>query len=145
MPNTPEADFVQQVAQLNLAIATHITETLAPYDVNASNYFYLMKIGDHPGIVQREFNDVVHLNPSSITRAVNHLIKKGLVDKRTNPEDRRATQLYLTADGQQITTAINQFIQQLNAELMSRLGPDAQHIFEQLIQLRHSIEQGTAD
>lgn len=145
MPNTPEADFVQQVAQLNLAITTHITEALAPYDVSASNYFYLMKIGDHPGIVQREFNDVVHLNPSSITRAINQLIKKGLVDKRTNPEDRRATELYLTANGQQTTVAINQFIQQLNAELMSRLGPDAQHLFKQLIQLRHSIEQGTAD
>ncbi len=68
------ADFVQQVAVLNLVI-TNRTEILAPYEVNASNYFYVMKIGKNPGITRSDFNQLVHLNHSSITRAVNHLIK----------------------------------------------------------------------
>lgn len=80
--NPSEIDFVQQIAQLNLAISNHINEVLSPYNVNSSNYFYVMKIGKNPGISQHDFNELVHVNPSTITRAVNQLIKKGLVKKQ---------------------------------------------------------------
>ncbi|WP_098826450.1 MarR family winged helix-turn-helix transcriptional regulator [Secundilactobacillus silagincola] len=136
-----DADFVQQVAVLNLVITNHITEMLAPYEVNASNYFYVMKISENPGITRSDFNQLVHLNHSSITRAVNHLIEKGLIKQSINPRDKRGTQLFLTDKGIQLNREITQKISELNANLMAKLEPQQQTIFSNIVKLRQSIER----
>ncbi|KRK97168.1 hypothetical protein FD04_GL002030 [Secundilactobacillus odoratitofui DSM 19909 = JCM 15043] len=134
-------DFIQQIAQLNMAITTYVTTALEPYDVNATNYFYLMKIGDHPGIGQRDFAKLINLNPSSITRAVNQLIKKGLVDKQINTEDKRTSQLYLTREGKKITKQVKRFVNSYNAKLMASITTDANEFLDQVVQLRIQIER----
>lgn len=146
---TPEnyfdIDFVQQVAVLNLVITNHITEILTPYEVNASNYFYVMKISENPGIAKSDFNRLVHLNHSSITRAINHLIEKGLVKQTISPADKRATQLFLTEKGTHLNRMIEQTINELNANLMTRLEPHQQTIFSNIVKLRQSIERDYPD
>lgn len=139
--NPSEIDFVQQIAQLNLAISNHINEVLSPYNVNSSNYFYVMKIGKNPGISQHDFNELVHVNPSTITRAVNQLIKKGLVKKTTSPADKRATQLFLTDEGTSINRGIEQHINELNTQLLAELRSDQKRAYQAIIQLRQFIEQ----
>lgn len=138
--NVSDADFVQQVAVLNLVIVTQISEDLAPYEVNATNYFYVMKIGEEPGITKSELNQLVYLNSSTITRAVNQLGKKGLIKQVIDPDDRRATQLYLTEKGTRLNRGIDRYIKQLNAELMNRLAPDDLSFFNHIVKLRQSIE-----
>lgn len=135
-----DADFVQQVAILNLVIVTQISEDLAPYEVNATNYFYVMKIGEEPGITKSVLNQLVYLNSSTITRAVNQLTKKGLIKQVVNPNDRRATQLYLTEKGTRLNRGIDRYIGQLNTELMNRLAPNDEAFFKHIVQLRQSIE-----
>lgn len=100
-----------------------------------------MKIGSNPGISQRDFNEIVHLNHSSITRAVNQLIKKGLVKKTTNPKDKRAAQLFLTTGGERVNNVVEREINQLNSDLMSRLGDNQQHFYDDVVALRESIEE----
>nr|WP_269814118.1 MarR family transcriptional regulator [Secundilactobacillus angelensis] len=113
---------------------------MAPFEVNSSNYFYVMKIGANPGISQHDFNQLVHLNPSSITRAVNQLIKKGLVRKSTSPVDKRVTQLFLTEEGSTINRGIERHINHLNASLLTELEPDQKRAYQTVIQLRQLIE-----
>ncbi|MCH5462645.1 MarR family transcriptional regulator [Lactobacillus sp. LC28-10] len=134
------ADLAQQVALLNMVITNQVTEKLAPYEVNASNYFYVMKVAENPGISKSDFNHLVHLNHSTITRAINQLTKKGLIKQSIDPKDKRVTQLYLTEKGIRLNRGIKQYMQQLNTELMTRLAPDSDTVFNHIVKLRQSIE-----
>ena len=130
-----EIDLVQQIAQLNMEICQHLDQELAPYGVNSSNYFYVMKIQVHPGIVQSEFTALVNVNPSTITRAVNHLVKLGLVVKKAHPKDRRATQLYLTDLGAAKAAGITQVVDGFNNYL---IGLD-DHAYAAIATLRQAV------
>lgn len=135
-----DADLVQQVALLNLIIMSQVTEDLAPYEVNATNYFYVMKVAENPGISKSDFNDLVHLNHSTITRAINQLTKKELIRQSVDPKDKRATNLYLTEKGMRLNRGIELYIKRLNAELMDQLAPDEVLVFNKIVKLRRSIE-----
>lgn len=133
-------DFAQQIALLNLVITTQITQNLAPYEVNASNYFYIMKIAENPGISKSDFNNLVHLNHSTITRAINQLSKKGLIEQSIDPDDKRSTKLFLTKKGMRLNRGIEQYMQQLNEKLMDRLAPNSDETLAKLVKLRQSVE-----
>lgn len=74
---SPAYDLVQQIAILNNTVTTTINQRLKPYGLNASNYFYILKIAEHPLISQSQLNDLIQMNQSSVTRSVNNLIKPG--------------------------------------------------------------------
>lgn len=112
-------DMVQQVAQLAAELEQQLNHRLKPLDLTAGNYFYLLKIAANPGIMQREFSEVVHVNPSTITRAVNHLIDQGLVDKKSHPRDGRATRLFLTSNGEQVASQVQVIIDEVNQQLIT--------------------------
>lgn len=43
--------------------------------------------------------EAVHSDPSTVSRQVTHLVDLGLLERRPDPDDRRATLLAVTADG----------------------------------------------
>lgn len=133
-------DLVQQIAQLNLASTNRINTLLTSYGVNSTNYFYIMKIGENPGVSQRDFNEIIHMNHSTITRAVNQLIKKGLVKKTTNLDDNRLIQLYLTSEGEKLNLVVTQQINQFNSALKVKLGDNSQDFYDTILNLRYFIE-----
>jgi DNA-binding MarR family transcriptional regulator len=46
--------------------------------------------------------EAVHSDPSTISRQVAHLVRLGLVERTTDPEDRRATLLVATTEGRRV-------------------------------------------
>ncbi|GAF40277.1 hypothetical protein FC83_GL003288 [Agrilactobacillus composti DSM 18527 = JCM 14202] len=133
---SPAYDLVQQIAILNNTVTTTINQRLKPYGLNASNYFYILKIAEHPLISQSQLNDLIQMNQSSVTRSVNNLIKAGLVTKTTSAKDKRTGQLALTATGQAMYQKVAQDINGLNRKLSRQvLQPKALHqMIQQLSQ-----------
>ena len=46
--------------------------------------------------------EMVHLDPSRVSRMISHSIDRGLVDRRPDPADGRAAILHVTADGKRV-------------------------------------------
>ncbi|ANH83949.1 MarR family transcriptional regulator [Niabella ginsenosidivorans] len=53
------------------------------------------------GINQQEIGSIVSKDKSSITYLINNLVKRGLVERVANKEDRRNKQIFLTQKGKQ--------------------------------------------
>ncbi|GEK27727.1 MarR family winged helix-turn-helix transcriptional regulator [Furfurilactobacillus siliginis] len=131
-------DMAQQVAQLAAELDQRLNQRLKGLNLTAGNYFYLLKIAANPGIMQREFSEVVHVNPSTITRAVNHLIDQGLVDKKSHPRDGRATRLFLTSMGEKIAEQVQVVVDEVNQQLLTTTAP-ALPGYEQVAVLRTQV------
>jgi MarR family transcriptional regulator for hemolysin len=56
----------------------------------------LARLDRNQGLKQAELAEMLDLAPISLTRLVDRLCKNGLVERRADPDDRRAKRLFLT-------------------------------------------------
>ena len=52
--------------------------------------------GAHEGLKQAELAEMLDLQPITLTRLVDRLCANGMIERRADPNDRRAKRLYLT-------------------------------------------------
>lgn len=58
-------------------------EAFATVGMSPSYAFLMMYVNDHPGVRQKDLSDQLNLAPSTVTRFVDALVQKGLLERRT--------------------------------------------------------------
>jgi DNA-binding MarR family transcriptional regulator len=81
-------------------------ETLAPWDITPSHLRALRVLKRHGIMRLSELSDHLHIAPRSTTEVVDALESRGLVQRRPDPGDRRATLVEVTEDGASVLDAI---------------------------------------
>ena len=81
-------------------------ETLAPWDITPSHLRALRALMRHGVMRLSELSDHLHIAARSTTEVVDALETRGLVERRPDPADRRATLVALTAHGTRVLDAI---------------------------------------
>ena len=75
------------------------------------------------GIAQR-----MNVVKSRVTRIVDGLVKKNLINRRKDPEDSRVTLLSLTPDGRKKLNDINKFLEDVHFEALAQMEPEQRKI-----------------
>ena len=75
---------------------------LEPLDVRAGQIPILRILGIRDGINQENIRKFLHLDKGTIAKAIKPLIGKGYITKKTDPQDKRAYQVFLTRRGREI-------------------------------------------
>lgn len=78
---------------------------------------HLHESGD--GISQKVLASLVGLDASSLVRLLDILVARGLVERRTDPTDRRARLIYLTAPGRVAVADILRLLNGREAEILA--------------------------
>jgi DNA-binding MarR family transcriptional regulator len=81
-------------------------ETLAPWDITPSHLRALRVLMRHGLMRLSELSDHLHIAARSTTEVVDALETRGLVGRRPDPDDRRATLVELTEHGTSVLDAI---------------------------------------
>lgn len=89
-------EFVKWSAVLNLNMSSCLDKRLARFEINSSQYFYIMRICQNPGLSRERIMETVYRNPSNVTRALAQLEEKGYIRREPSREDRRTCHLYPT-------------------------------------------------
>ncbi|HAS88823.1 MAG TPA: MarR family transcriptional regulator [Desulfovibrio sp.] len=84
------------VNTLSRAVSRLADEAFAEAGISPSHAFLMMLVNENPGIIQKELTTALHLAPSTVTRFVDSLQKKGFVERRT---DGKLARVYPTEDG----------------------------------------------
>lgn len=61
---------------------------------------------------------------SRVSKIVDGLIRKGLIQRTKDPEDSRVSLLSLTADGQKKLDAIRNFLEDMHLRVLQQMAPD---------------------
>ena len=88
---------------------------LAPLGINSSQHMYLLKICNHPGILQDALQACFYVHPSNVVRTVAALEKKGFLVRVPYEQDKRTWKLYPTEKAQAIAQAIQTACEQTEA------------------------------
>jgi DNA-binding MarR family transcriptional regulator len=74
-------------------------DSLAPFGLEPRHFGVLNLVALSEGVSQRALTDPLGIPASRLVAVVDDLEHQGLVERRRNPDDRRAHALYLTSKG----------------------------------------------
>jgi DNA-binding MarR family transcriptional regulator len=113
-------------------------ETLAPWDINPSQFRALRVLNHHGAIRLSDLSGRLHIAPRSATEVVDALESRGLVERRPDPSDRRATLAELTEHGTTVLRGIRAARGTEAERVFDRLSPaDRDHLARILRQLQN--------
>jgi DNA-binding MarR family transcriptional regulator len=112
-------------------------ETLAPWDITPS-HFRALRVLNRRGVMRlSELSEHLRIAPRSATEVVDALESRGLVQRRPDPGDRRATLVEVTGRGAEVLDAIRAARGTETERIFGQLSPaDRAHLARILRKLR---------
>jgi DNA-binding MarR family transcriptional regulator len=112
-------------------------ESLAPWDITPAQLRALRVLGRHGPMRLSELSDHLHIAARSTTEVVDAIESRGLLRRRPDPGDRRATLVELTEHGESVLDAIRAARGSETERLFGRLSQtDQAHLARILRKLR---------
>lgn len=106
----PSSDGEETLSEAFMSVARQLRgtsqATLAPWDITPGQLRALRVLGHHGTQRMHELSDHLHIAARSTTEVVDALESRGLVNRRPDPDDRRATLVELTEHGASVLQAI---------------------------------------
>jgi MarR family transcriptional regulator, transcriptional regulator for hemolysin len=95
MPSTNRelAFTINDVARL---LRTHADQKAAQFGMTRAKWAVLARLDRFEGLKQNELAEMLDLQPITLTRLLDQLCHNGLIERRADPDDRRAKRLFLT-------------------------------------------------
>ena len=116
-------------------------QALAPWDVTPSQARALGVLTRHGPVRLGTLSEHLRIAPRSATEVVDALAERGLVERKPDPVDRRATLVALTSEGEEVATAIRAARKSGAGSLFAKLPePDRAELARLLAALRAAAE-----
>jgi DNA-binding MarR family transcriptional regulator len=96
-----------------------------PLGVTRSQWWVLAHLSRHDGMIQRDLAGVLELGKAPLGGLIDRLEASGFVERRSDPIDRRAKRVYLSAKGLQIIREMSRQSHAMSERMLEGLSPDA--------------------
>jgi DNA-binding MarR family transcriptional regulator len=93
--------------------------------LSVAQFYTLDAVGMQGQLTLNELADTLYITPSTASRTVEELVRKGLVERCQDPTDRRAVCLSLTPSGQELFEALRQHLIQRQLAILQQIDPDS--------------------
>jgi MarR family transcriptional regulator for hemolysin len=104
MPVTREiAVNLMDVARM---LRTFADQRARQFGISRAQWVVLIRLDRSEGLKQSELAEILDLQPISLTRLLDRLAENGLIERRADPNDRRANRLYLTPAARPLLTQL---------------------------------------
>ena len=128
---TPELDtaYLETLLGYNarraaLTVISIFLPRMAPYGLRPVDFSVLSLIGHNPGVTSRQLCAALDILPPNLVGMIKSLDKRGLIERRPHPTDRRAQGLHLSAAGKKLQRAAQATATRLEREATHALSED---------------------
>jgi len=130
---------IMDVARL---LKTYADQRARQFGISRAQWAVLIRIERTEGLKQSELAELLDLQPISLTRLLDRLADNGLIERRADPNDRRANRLYLTAAAKPLLARLTE----LGGDMMETVldGLDVKSIermLKQLVTLKDNLRR----
>jgi len=131
------------LSQLGAHAAAQFAERLSGLELSPADAGILRLLRMSSGISQQELSTRLRIHPSRLVAILDNLERRGLVERRPNPDDRRLYSLHLTADGGEILGRIGKVAREHQDALLAALSSEERAELGGLLQ-KVADQQGLA-
>jgi DNA-binding MarR family transcriptional regulator len=145
--NKPFRSLEEEVLIALLRTADQVTrrgaEVMKPFDISPTQYnaLRILRGGGEKGLPCREIGERMINHDPDITRLLDRLVKRGLVERRREEKDRRVITTRITAAGLELLKKMDRPVSDYPRELLGELGEQR---LQSLLKALAAIREKTA-
>ena len=95
-PRNPRREFAFLISDVARLLRTYADQRARRLGITRAQWAVMARLETTEGLKQSELAEILDLQPITLTRLIDRLCANGMVERRPDPNDRRAKRLYLT-------------------------------------------------
>ncbi|MEU3844132.1 MarR family transcriptional regulator [Streptomyces sp. NPDC028635] len=135
-------DLAALVVPLGRALMAAEQPVLAEHGLTMWGYAVLSHLDERPLRTQTALAEAIHADKTRIIAVLDDLESRGLLNRRPDPQDRRARLLSLTPEGRRLRDAVRAAVQNGEERLLGRLPVADREAFLRSLITLYEISQG---
>ena len=88
---------------------------------------------EHPGCTQGEIAAWLYISAASVATSCKRLEKEGLLERRVDPVNRRKNQLFVTAEGEELTREKRAMLERVDERTFEGIGEADREVFSRVL------------
>jgi MarR family transcriptional regulator for hemolysin len=134
---------INDVARL---LRTYADQRARDLGMTRAQWAVLARIENAEGLKQIELAETLDLQPITLTRLIDRLCDSGLIERRSDPDDRRVKRLHLTPAARPVLDGLSRIGKDVMATVLAGLDPAAvEQLLAQLLILKTNLREAIAD
>ncbi len=118
-------------------------ELLSRLELYPGQEFLLLNLFPQDGLTHSEVAENLCVQPATVTRMLDRLVKSGFVQRRADTDDQRVSRVYLTEKGQELLRPIEQVWQELEEISFAKLTLEERLLLRRiLLQVNENLGGG---
>src|ERR1700760_2934801 len=113
--------LVAQLVESSRLLRNYIDHRAKSRGTTRAQWIVLFRLRQQEGLSQVDLADVLELQPISLVRLLDRLVEHGLVERRSDPRDRRANRLFLTKAGRQLADDLDSLRNDIATDVLQGL------------------------
>jgi len=146
MPPIPiSREIAISVIDVARMLKTYADQRARQFGISRAQWTVLMRLDRFEGLKQSELAEVLDLAPISLTRLLDRLAENGLIERRPDPNDRRANRLYLTPAARPLLKQLSELGEDMMATVLDKIDEPARaHLLRDLDTIKDSLRAAIA-
>jgi MarR family transcriptional regulator, transcriptional regulator for hemolysin len=145
---TPSRQIAFLISDLARLLKTYVDQQARRYGMTRAQWQVLSRLERCEGLKQSELAEMLDLQPITLTRLVDRLCDNGLIERRPDPNDRRAKRLFLTKEARPLMDRIAVLGEEIMGNVLAGIdGDDVEFMLTKLGRakenLREAIQKST--
>lgn len=138
-------EIIFTISDVGRLLRTYADQKARLHGTTRAQWAVLLRLERREGLKQSDLAEDLDIQPITLTRLVDRLCDNGLIERRPDPNDRRAKRLYLTPAARPLLDHIATEIDELAETVLAGVDPEAVGVMlTQLGLARDNLKQAIA-
>jgi MarR family transcriptional regulator for hemolysin len=113
--------LIMQLVESSRLLRNYIDHRAKTRGTTRAQWIVLFRLREQEGLSQVDLAEVLELQPISLVRLLDRLVEHGLVERRSDPRDRRANRLFLTASGRRLANDLDSLREAIATDVLQEI------------------------
>ncbi len=124
-PRTIQREIAFSIIDVARLLKTYADQRARQYGMTRAQWAVLFRLDRSEGLKQSELAEILDLQPITLTRLLDRLAANGLIERRADPNDRRANRLFLTPAARPLLEQLSTLGEDMMATVLAGLDAKA--------------------
>ena len=125
------------IARVALIHRTRVSEYLAQHNLYVGQEMLLKCLWNQDGLSQKDIADLMGIQAATATRMVIRMERSGLVERKSDAEDQRVSQVYLTDLGRSLQPAVEEGWLAIEQQILEGFSLEERQLLRRYLEQLH--------
>ncbi|MFT9371469.1 MarR family winged helix-turn-helix transcriptional regulator [Paenibacillus polymyxa] len=95
-------EVLREIGMIARALDSISNIEFKEYDLTKGQYLYLVRICENPGIIQEKLAEMIKVDRTTASRAIQKLVMNGFIEKKEDQHNKKINKLFPTEKGNNV-------------------------------------------